>query len=91
MARSIGGTGFVRCTGVVRYSESPLLEVSLYTLGVMQGIFGASLTSHCVAHTQRSTRSVARIWRKGVLARVLRAILLATPTNFPKKFKVRQH
>ena len=30
MVRSIGGTGFVRCREVVRFSESPLLEVSLY-------------------------------------------------------------
>ena len=30
MVRSIGGTGFVRCTEVVRFSEGPLLEVSLY-------------------------------------------------------------
>ena len=29
MGRSIGGTGFVRCTEVVRFSEGPLLEVSL--------------------------------------------------------------
>ena len=32
MVRSIGGRGFVRCTEVVRFSESPLLEVSLYKL-----------------------------------------------------------
>ena len=31
MVRSIGGTGFVRCTEVVRFSEGPLLEVSLYS------------------------------------------------------------
>ena len=30
MVRSIGGRAFVRCTEVVRFSESPLLEVSLY-------------------------------------------------------------
>ena len=29
IGRSIGGTGFVRCTEVVRFSEGPLLEVSL--------------------------------------------------------------
>ena len=29
MVRSIGGTGFVRCMEVVRFSEGPLLEVSL--------------------------------------------------------------
>ena len=29
MGRSIGGTGFVHCTEVVRFSEGPLLEVSL--------------------------------------------------------------
>ena len=31
MGRAIGGMGFVRCTEVVRLSEGPLLEVSLYT------------------------------------------------------------
>ena len=31
MGRAIGGTEFVRGTEVVRLSESPLLEVSLYT------------------------------------------------------------
>ena len=30
MGRAIGGMEFVRCTEVVRLSESPLLEVSLY-------------------------------------------------------------
>ena len=30
MVRSIGDRAFVRCTEVVRFSESPLLEVSLY-------------------------------------------------------------
>ena len=30
MVRSIGGTGFVHCTEVVRFSEGPLLEFSLY-------------------------------------------------------------
>ena len=30
MVRSIGGMAFGRCLEVVRYSESPLLEVSLY-------------------------------------------------------------
>ena len=29
---AIGGMGFVRCTEVVRLSESPLLEVSLYNI-----------------------------------------------------------
>ena len=32
MVRSIGGIAFVRCTEVVRFSESPLLEVSLYII-----------------------------------------------------------
>ena len=31
IGRAIGGMEFVRCTEVVRLSESPLLEVSLYT------------------------------------------------------------
>ena len=31
MGRAIGGMEFVRCTEIVRLSESPLLEVSLYT------------------------------------------------------------
>ena len=30
MGKSIGGVRFVRCTEVVRFSESPLLEVLLY-------------------------------------------------------------
>ena len=30
MGKAIGGMEFVRCTEVVRLSESPLLEVSLY-------------------------------------------------------------
>ena len=29
IGRAIGGMAFVRCTEVVRFSESPLLEVSL--------------------------------------------------------------
>ena len=32
IGRAIGGMEFVRCTEVVRLSESPLLEVSLYYL-----------------------------------------------------------
>ena len=32
MGRAIGGTEFVRCTEIVRLSESPLLEVSLYVI-----------------------------------------------------------
>ena len=31
--KAIGGMEFVRCTEVVRLSESPLLEVSLYFYG----------------------------------------------------------
>ena len=31
MGKSIGGVRFVCCTEVVRFSESPLLEVLLYT------------------------------------------------------------
>ena len=30
MVKSIGGIELVRCTEVVRFSEGPLLEVSLY-------------------------------------------------------------
>ena len=33
IGRAIRGMKFVRCTEVVRLSESPLLEVSLYTFG----------------------------------------------------------
>ena len=36
MVRSIGGRAFVRCTEVVRFSESPLLEVSLYNNSSLQ-------------------------------------------------------
>ena len=32
IGRAIGGMGFVHCTEVVRFSESPLLEVSLYSI-----------------------------------------------------------
>ena len=32
MLRSAGGTWFVRCTEVVRFSECPLSEVPLYTI-----------------------------------------------------------
>ena len=32
MAKSIGGTGFVRCIEVVRSSECPLIEVLLYII-----------------------------------------------------------
>ena len=35
MVRSIGGTGFVRCREVVRFSDGPLLEVSLYYYAVL--------------------------------------------------------
>ena len=35
IGRAIGGMEFVRCTKVVRFSESPLLEVSLYHIGLM--------------------------------------------------------
>ena len=33
--KSIGGVRFVRCTEVVRFSESPLLEVLLYDIPCM--------------------------------------------------------
>ena len=35
MGKAIGGMEFVRCTEVVRLSESPLLEVSLYCVIVV--------------------------------------------------------
>ena len=31
MVKSIGGKWAIRCTEIVRFSEGPLLEVSLYT------------------------------------------------------------
>ena len=39
MGKSIGGVRFVRCTEVVRFSESPLLEVLLYTIYVRDEYF----------------------------------------------------
>ena len=49
MAVSIGGTRFVRCTEVVRSSESPLLEVSLYVCRLLttslRGLVGFSSLS----------------------------------------------
>ena len=35
IGRAIGGMEFVRCTEVIRLSESPLLEVSLYIVTVI--------------------------------------------------------
>ena len=36
IGRTIGGMEFVRCTEVARLSESPLLEVSLYSSNSLQ-------------------------------------------------------
>ena len=45
MGKSIGGVRFVRCTEVVRFSESPLLEVLLYIANLEKHLFDIIL--HC--------------------------------------------
>ena len=52
IGRAIGGMEFVRCTEVVRLSESPLLEVSLYytlvcTNAILNKLVGETMHSKC--------------------------------------------